>query len=161
LPGGITKISYPKDHPRLPGLSLSATVVNLLSFFNLVFLPLVLSLVSIALPAQVISSLPIVSFYSFPHVQMDSVLWHRRFGHVGIEATKAVLTKDYVMGVHFDGPFLWDHCIPCLVSKSPQCSYSYHGHRATLYSPRIRSILLYPVTWIKQQLYIHLKVPVS
>ena len=33
-------------------------------------------------------------------------------------------------GVHLDGPFIRDHCIPCLVGKSPQRSYSSQGHRA-------------------------------
>ena len=33
-PGGITKISYPENHPRLPGFLISATVVNRLSFLT-------------------------------------------------------------------------------------------------------------------------------
>lgn len=47
-----------------------------------------------------------------------------------MEATKATLIKDYVKGIQFEGPFVQDHCIPCLVSKSPQRSYSYQGNRA-------------------------------
>jgi Reverse transcriptase (RNA-dependent DNA polymerase)/GAG-pre-integrase domain len=69
--------------------------------------------------------------YSFPQVKLDTMLWHRRFGHIGMDTTKATLTKEYVKGVHLEGPFIRDHCIPCLVGKSPQCSYSFHGHRAT------------------------------
>ena len=38
--------------------------------------------------------------------------------------------KDYVKGVLFDGPFLHEHCIPCIVGKSLQQSYSHNGHRA-------------------------------
>ena len=47
-PGGTTKIFYPDDHPRLPVFSLSASVVNRLSFLtsNLTFIPPAVSLVS-------------------------------------------------------------------------------------------------------------------
>ena len=38
--------------------------------------------------------------------------------------------KDYVKGVSFEGSFVRDHCIPCLVGKSPQHSYSHPGNRA-------------------------------
>ena len=58
------------------------------------------------------------------------MLWHRRFGHIGMEATRATLTKNYVTGVQLEGSFTHDHCIPCLVGKSPQRSYFFHGHRA-------------------------------
>ena len=126
-PGGITKFLYLDDHPKLPGFSFSATMVNHLSFLNLTFILLVLSLVPMAMPAQMIipSTTP-----SFPHMKLDSMLWHHHFGHIGMDATRAALTKDYVKGDLFDGPFIHDHCIPCLVGKSPQCSYRYHGNRA-------------------------------
>ena len=82
------------------------------------------------------SSVPLrPSPYSFPQVAQDSMLWHRRFGHIGMhigmEVTCATLTKDYVTGVQLEGSFTHDHCIPCLVGKSPQCSYYFHGHRAS------------------------------
>ena len=48
-----------------------------------------------------------------------------------MDAMKVALTKDYVTGIHFEGPFIHDHCVPCLVGKSPQRSYPYRGHRAT------------------------------
>ena len=64
-PGGITKIFYPDDHPRLPGFSFSASVMNRLSFLNLVFIPPAVSLVSTALPLSV-SAPPRSSPYSFP-----------------------------------------------------------------------------------------------
>ena len=129
-PGDITKIFYLDDHPRLPGFYLSASVVNRLSFLNLSFVPPAVSLVSVALPLP--TPVPLhPSPYSFPQVSQDSMLWHRRFGHIGMEATCAALTKDYVTGVQLEGPFVRDHCIPCLVGKSPQRSYSFHGHRAT------------------------------
>ena len=126
-PGGITKIFYPDNHPRLPSFSLSASMVNHLSFLNLTFIPPDVPLVPTAFPAQAVLPLPA---YSFPRIKLDSILWHRRFGHIGMDATKATLTKDYVTGIHLDGGFVHDHCIPCIVGKSPQRSYSYQGHRA-------------------------------
>ena len=59
------------------------------------------------------------------------MLWHHRFGHLGMEATRAALTKGYVTGVHFDGPFVQDHCVACIVGKSPQQLYSHNGHCAS------------------------------
>ena len=47
-----------------------------------------------------------------------------------MEATRATLTKNYVTGVRLEGPFLTDHCIACIVGKSPQRSYSSQGNRA-------------------------------
>ena len=126
-PGGITKIFYPESHPRLPGFSLTATVVNRLSFLNLTFIPPDVTVHPTAFPAQTVLPLPA---YSFPRVKLDSILWHRRFGHIGMDATKATLTKNYVTGVQLDGAFVHDHCIPCIVGKSPQRSYYYHGLRA-------------------------------
>jgi hypothetical protein len=38
-PGGITKVFYPDHHPKLPGLTFSATVTNRLSFLLLDFIP--------------------------------------------------------------------------------------------------------------------------
>ena len=127
-PGGVTNVSYPDDHPRLPGFSFTASVVNRLSFLKLCFLPPA-NPVSFVSHASVSSSAS-ASSYSFPQITQDSMLWHRRFGHIGMEATQATLTKDYVTGVLLEGPFVHDHCIPCLVGKSPQRSYSFHGHRA-------------------------------
>ena len=125
-PGGLTKVFFPKDHPRLPDFSFSATVINRLSFLRLAFLPPELPIVPTAMPAF----LPRPPADSFPRVRSDSILWHRRFGHIGMEATKATLTKDYAKGIQFEGPFIHDHCIPCIVGKSPQRSYSYQGNRA-------------------------------
>ena len=48
-----------------------------------------------------------------------------------MDATRAALTKDYVTGVHYDGPLVHDHCVACIVGKSPQQSYSNNGCHAT------------------------------
>lgn len=81
-PGGITKVFYPRDHAKLPGLAFSATVTNRLSFLRLDFVSPVLSSPPSAFPALVESS-------SFPRLKVDSMLWHRHFGHIGMEATRA------------------------------------------------------------------------
>ena len=130
-PGGITKVFFSRDHKLLPGLEFLATVANRLSFLLLDFARP--SLPPTAFPACAISpTLPISSpsELSFPRLKLDSMLWHRRFGHLGMEATRAALTKNYVTGVRLDGPFLTDHCVACIVGKSPQRSYSSTGHRA-------------------------------
>ena len=44
---------------------------------------------------------------------------------------KAALTKNYVTGIGFKGSFLRDHCVTCIIGKSPQCPYSNNGHCAT------------------------------
>ena len=118
-PGGLTKLFFPKDHPRLPDFSFSATVINRLSFLRLNFISPEATTVPTAMPAILV---PCPPASSFPQLKLDSILWHQRFGHIGMEATKAALTKDYVKGIQFDSPFIHDHCIPCLVGKSPQRS---------------------------------------
>ena len=140
-PGGITKVFFPKDHPNFSGLTFPAFVSNHLSFLKLSFLPPVCSPAPIALPAQVsshdhVSSSFIVSSSSaspsFPRVKLDSMLGHRRFGHLGMDATRAALSKNYVTGVNLEGSFVQDYCISCVVGKSPQKSYPFRGNRASL-----------------------------
>ena len=131
-PGGITKVFFPDNHPKLPGLVFNANVTNRLSFLKLDFISPTSIVNPSAFPAQVVD--PVVSStssdYSFPRLKLDSMLWHRRFGHIGMEATRAALTKEYATGIQFDGPFQRDHCVACIVGKSPQHSYSNNGHRA-------------------------------
>lgn len=130
-PGGITKVSFSDDHASFLGLTFSATVNNHLSFFNSNFLPPATSSVSLALPA-VLRPPSSSSSSSFPRLCLDSMLWHRHFGHIGMEATQAALTKDFVTGVKLDGPFVRDHCISCIVGKNPQKSYPFCGNQALL-----------------------------
>ena len=123
-PGDITKVFFPRDHPTLPSFVFQATVSNRLSFLKLEFVrPTALAVVP-----------PIVSMvssaYSFPRLKLDFMLWHRRFGHIGMDATKAALTKEYVTGVHCEGSMIQEHCVTCIVGKSPRRSYSHNGHRA-------------------------------
>ena len=107
-PRGITKVFFPSDHPRLPNFVFHANVSNRLSFFKLDFVcrdrPIALmespTCASVNLPAILMVS----TDYSFPHLKLDLMLWHHRFGHISMDATRAALTKDYVTGVHYDGP---------------------------------------------------------
>ena len=117
--GGITTVSYPSTHATLPGFAFSAAVSNRLSFLCLDFFLPALPVIPSAFPAIIQPA------SLFPIVKLDSMLWHRHFGHLGMEATWAALMKNYVKGVSFEGSFLHDHCIPCLVGKSPQDSYSH------------------------------------
>ena len=114
-PGGITKVSYPSTHAKLPGFAFLATVSNRLSFLHLDFVPPLSPDLATAFPAQaLIPPTPAHTPLSFPRLRQDSLLWHRRFGHIGMEATRFALTKDYVKGVQFEGSFVRDHCVPAL-----------------------------------------------
>jgi len=54
--------------------------------------------------------------------------WHCCLGHLGIDVTRAILTKNYATGVDWSGAVNFsDHCIPCLIGKHPQQPYS-HNH---------------------------------
>ena len=119
-PGGVTRVSFPSDHPTFPDFSFSATVHHRLSFLNLHFVTPKASVSPTALSAL-----------TFPRVTLNSTLWHGRFGHIGMDATRAALTKDYVTGVTFEGPFVRDHCVACIIGKSPQHSYSHNGDQAS------------------------------
>jgi hypothetical protein len=136
-PGGITKVFFSADHLKLPGLEFVANVTNRLSLLKLDFICSSPVFQPTALPAHaspsdpLVSSPTVISAHSFPRLRLDSMLWHRRFGHIGMDATRAALTKGYVTGIQFDGPILRDHCIACIVGKSPQRSYSTNGNRAT------------------------------
>jgi hypothetical protein len=50
-------------------------------------------------------------------------LWPFGHGHF--------LLKDYAIGIQFSGPFVQEHCIACMIGKSPQHTYSHHGHLAS------------------------------
>ena len=114
-----TTIHFPSNSP-LAHLSFDALFYRRLSFLQCEFIPAPPSVASADL-----------AFPAFPRVELTPDLWHRRFGHLGRDATCAVLTKNYATGVEYKGPFLHSHCIPCLVGKRPQTPYDHHGHRAS------------------------------
>ena len=129
----LTIISFPSDHPVLPSFSFNATVLRRLSFLDCDFIPS---------PSPIPSSLhdppsPLLDLSDqaltamFEPVALTPALWHRRFGHLGLDATRAILTKDYATGLNYTGSFHRSHCVACLIGKSPQQPYSHHGHRAS------------------------------
>ena len=113
-PDAPTVISYPDSDPDLPGFSFTAPVFCRLSLLKLDFV----------LPNPSPHAFPAITFPKTNHM---STLWHRHFGHLGMEATREALTKEYVKGITFSGPILQEHCIACIVGKSPQ-----HSHRRQL-----------------------------
>jgi hypothetical protein len=87
-PGGITKVFYPRNHPKLPGFTFSATVTNRLSFLRLDFLSPVTPLVPTAqaLPAHAVvptveSVLPSLVLGSTSFLTLNLI---RCFGIVGL-----------------------------------------------------------------------------
>jgi hypothetical protein len=116
-----TIIHFPSDHPVLSRHTINAVVFRQLSFLQCDFLP-------IELPLSDGSEL---AFPTFAKVELTPALWHRRLGHIGIDATRAVLTKNYAEGVVWTGSFAREFCIPCLIGKHPQQPYTNYGNRAT------------------------------
>lgn len=117
-----TVIHFPSDHPLLAGLSFQATVLRRLSFLQCDFIT----------PDPPISDGSEVAFPIFPVVELTPELWHCRLGHLGLDATRAILTKGYATGVDWSGTINFsDRCGPCLIGKHPQQPYSHLCHRAS------------------------------
>jgi hypothetical protein len=131
---GQTTIAFLFDHPVLPSFSLNATILNHLSSLDCDFVfPPVPPTSSLPNPPSLLLDLSDVALaLVFSQVHLMPELWHRCFGHLGIEAMCAVLTKDYVTGVHYTGHFVPTHCIPCLVGKTPAHPFFNQGHRASM-----------------------------
>ena len=117
--GASTELSLPIDDPDLPGFTFHAMVFRQLSLLNCNFVE----------PSD--DQLAVFSAVTFSAVTPSPSLWHCRFGHIGQDATCAALTQDYVTGAAYKGSFIHEHCITCIIGKSPQHSYSHNGHRAT------------------------------
>lgn len=146
---------------RIPGLEFTANVTNRLSFLKLDFAASAPTVQPSAFPAHAVApataSASSSSEFSFSRLKLDSMFWHRRFGHLGMEATRAALTKSYVTGVHFEGPFLRGHCVACIVGKTPQHSYANNGHRAEKVGELLHMDLCgpYPVQAPRSELYFY------
>ena len=116
-----TIIHFPSNHPSLAGLSFTATVIRCLSFLDCNFV----------LPNIQVSDGSEVAFPTFLVVEKTPILWHCHFGHLSLDATWALLMKDYATGVNWTGPLdLSEQCVPCLTGKHPQIPYPNHGHHA-------------------------------
>ena len=92
-----TTISLPATHPDLPSFSFSAVVLHRLSFLNCDFvLPPVPPSTSLPDPVSPLVELSDTALAAvFPQVSLTPELWHRRFGHLGLAATRAALMNDY------------------------------------------------------------------
>ena len=123
MPDSITTLTFPNDPEKLScltGKSFPARVINMLSFLNCNF----------TYPASNPTIEPIYALPVFSPTVLNPELWHRRLGHPGMDTTRDVLTKDTVTGITWTSSFTPDHCISCLIGKSPQASYSSNKHRA-------------------------------
>lgn len=89
-----TLIYFPSDHPILAGLSIQAMVLHRLSFLKCDFL----------IPPAPLTDGTEVTFPTFQLPEKTPTLWHCQLGHLGIDATHAVLMKDYATGVDWSGP---------------------------------------------------------
>jgi hypothetical protein len=121
-----TVLTFPTSHPVLSGLSFKAVVLYHLSFLNCDFvLPLVAPSSSLPDPVSPLHDLSDCAFAMLsPQVSLTSKLWNYCLGHPDIEATHAVLTRDYAAGIVHTGTFKCSHCIPCLIGKGPQQPYN-------------------------------------
>jgi hypothetical protein len=128
----VTTISFPANHPVLPSFSFDATVLHRLSFLDcdFIFPPNSPTIPLCDPPSPLLDLSDTALTATFPPVSLTPDLWHRRFGHLGFEATRAVLTKNYATGLNHIGSFQRSHCISCLIGKSPQQPYNHHGNRA-------------------------------
>jgi hypothetical protein len=102
-----TVLTFPTLHPALSGLLFKAVVLHRLSFLNCDFvLPLVAPSPSLPDPVSPLHNLSDCAFTMlFPWAPLTSKLWHCHLGHPGMEATHAVLTKDYATGIEHTGTF--------------------------------------------------------
>ena len=122
-----TTISFPDDHSELSGLSFEAAVHRRLSLLDLDF---------IAAPSD--GPIPMLTVTElacpvFPVAPVTTDLWHRRFGHLGQDATRDMLSQDFATGITLPTASVNVHtkCIPCLIRKSPQLPYQNNARRAS------------------------------
>ena len=133
---GCMSVHLPWSSSSVTLLTFLATVVNRLSFLHCDFiLPPPTSSLLPFLPSAVLAApvlpLPDLLDTSFPHVAVTPELWHRRLGHLGMDATWDMLTKGFAEGIEFSGIFRHSHCILCIIGKHPQHPYDHPGNCAT------------------------------
>ena len=98
----LTSLDDPEKLGRLTSKSFPARVINKLSFLDCNF----------AYPASDHTIEPIYALPVFPPTVLNPELWHCRLGHLGMDTTWDVLTKDTVTGITWTGSFTPDHWIP-------------------------------------------------
>ena len=112
---------FPSNHPVLSRHTIDAIVFRRLSFLQCDFLPFEPSLLDGSE----------LAFPTFAKVELTPALWHHCLGHIGADAMRAVLTKNYAEGIVWTGSFTKDFCIPCLIGKHPQQPYTNYGNRVS------------------------------
>ena len=122
-----TTVSFPTDHPDLAGLSFEATVHCCLSLLNLDFI------VALPIDPAPTSLVPNIACPVFPVPPITTDLWHRRFGHLGQDATRDMLLGDFATGISLptSPTNIPTKCIPCLIGKSTQAPYQNNVNRAS------------------------------
>jgi len=84
-------------------------------------------------PSRPLTNSTEVAFPTFPVPEQTPALWHHHLGHLGVDATRAILTKAYATGVDWTGPLdLSERCVSCLLGKHPQIPYSHNRHHASV-----------------------------
>jgi hypothetical protein len=73
---------------------------------------------------------PDLALFTSPPLTPD--LWHQRFCHLGLDATRAVLTKDYVNSISYVGSFTRTICPSCTIGKGAQQSHPARGGRSDI-----------------------------
>jgi len=119
-----TDIIFPGNHSVLPDHQLHAHFINRLSFLSCTFRKDILMITAML---AIVPS-PLTS--RFPKTVLTPSLWHHHLDHPGHDIMKLVLTKDYVTGADYTGPFNCDYCVSCLIGKSPQHPFSNNGNLA-------------------------------
>ncbi|KAF4622363.1 hypothetical protein D9613_009169 [Agrocybe pediades] len=130
----ITTLTFLDDHPLLPGYVMTAHQHDRLSFMRLDFIRpsapgSVSSLPSVSAPIALPAVL--VGQTTFPRLRLTPELWHRRFGHLGQDATCALLMKNFATGLDFVGSFSYGNCVSCIIGRAPQRPYAHPGNRAS------------------------------
>ena len=118
----VATLSFPSTHPTLPGFEMCATRDKHLYWLNLDFVKPMLPLI----PEE-------TSMMAYPafHMQVNFfVNPRRRLGHLGHEATRLMLSKNFTTGISVSGSLGLGNCVACIIGKSPQNPYSSHSSRA-------------------------------
>ena len=114
-----TTIAFPNTHPTLAGLLFEAEVIRCLSLLYLNFIPATMST-------------PTIAFTMFQVPVNSFELWHCRFGHLGQDATRAMLTKNYATSITYKPtPQTTSRCIPCLIGKASQAPFAHDAKRVS------------------------------
>lgn len=122
-PDSITTLTFLNNLEKLShltGKSFPVKVINKLSFLNCNF-----AYLNLDPTIKPLYALPV-----FPPTVLSPKLWHCCLGHPGMGTTWDVLTKYTITGATWTSPFTHDHCIPCIIGKSPQTLFSLNKYRA-------------------------------